>query len=239
MHDLFTRGVDAHGRLRPTHEQAPDLYKQSELGWIPKEWEGPTIGDLAPRVGSGVTPTGGSEVYRNEGVIFIRSQNVTHEGLDLSDVAFIDEKTHKAMSNSEVFGFDVLLNITGASIGRCCYLPSNIGNANTNQHVCCIRTSAPCEADAVYLSSVLSSHIGQNQIFRLNAGGNREGLNYQQLRGFRVPWPLPDEREEIAKRLNKTKIRVGAESKLLAKLRLQKSGLMQDLLTGKVRVKVG
>jgi type I restriction enzyme S subunit len=238
MHDLFTRGVDEHGHLRPPYEEAPELYKQSDLGWIPKEWEVRLIDSLAIRVGSGITPTGGSEVYLTEGVIFVRSQNVMFEGLDLSDVAYIDNTTHRLMAGSELFEFDVLLNITGASIGRCCYLPSGLGPTNSNQHVCCIRLPDANKPDAKFLSSVLSSPIGQNQIFRLNAGGNREGLNYQQLRSFVVPWPSDAERNRIAKRLVAIENQLSNEETLLAKLSLHKSGLMQDLLTGKVRVKV-
>ena len=238
MHDLFTRGVDENGHLRPAYEEAPALYKPSELGWIPKEWEVRSIDSLAVRVGSGITPTGGSEVYLTEGVIFIRSQNVASDGLDLSDVAYIESRTHQMMAGSEVFAFDVLLNITGASIGRCCFLPSGLGLTNTNQHVCCIRIPQPNEPDGKFVSSVLASPIGQNQIFRLNAGGNREGLNYQQLRSFVIPWPSKDERLRIATRLTCIERQVAEERKLLEKLRLQKTGLMQDLLTGKVRVKV-
>ena len=238
MHDLFTCGVTADGHLRPTREQAPNIYKDTMLGWIPKEWEVESIDSLAVRVGSGITPTGGSEVYLTEGIIFVRSQNVTHQGLDLSDVAFIDEETHQRMAASEVLPFDVLLNITGASIGRCCYLPNGLGPTNTNQHVCCIRFARPNETDAKFLSMVLSSPIGQNQIFRLNAGGNREGLNYQQLRAFIVPWPQQDERLKIAVRLNSAEGHISVERQLLIKLRQQKHGLMHDLLTGRVRVKV-
>ncbi|HUX83285.1 MAG TPA: restriction endonuclease subunit S [Halothiobacillus sp.] len=238
MHDLFTRGVTADGKLRPPREQAPELYQQTPIGWIPKDWEVESIDSLVVRVGSGITPTGGNEVYLTEGIIFVRSQNVTHQGLDLSDVAFIDEETHQRMAASEVLPFDVLLNITGASIGRCCYLPDGLGPTNTNQHVCCIRFARPNETDAKFLSMVLSSPIGQNQIFRLNAGGNREGLNYQQLRAFIVPWPQQDERLKIAVRLNFAEGHISVERQLLIKLRQQKHGLMHDLLTGRVRVKV-
>jgi type I restriction enzyme S subunit len=119
-----------------------------------------TIDQLAIRVGSGVTPTGGSEVYVDSGVIFIRSQNVTNSGLFLGDVAFIDDKTHQRMSSSALHPFDVLLNITGASIGRCCFVPADLGPANVNQHVCAIRLAEPNLGDACFLSATLASHIG-------------------------------------------------------------------------------
>jgi type I restriction enzyme, S subunit len=199
--------------------------------YLPTEWEIATIGQLAVRVGSGVTPTGGSKVYTDSGAIFIRSQNVTNSGLLLDDVAFIDQKTHLQMSGSEVFPFDVLLNITGASIGRCCSLPDGFGPANVNQHVCAIRLPEPDPHDAKFLSSVLASPIGQNQIFRLNAGGNREGLNYQQLKSFRVPWPPKKWRRAIAEILSTLDEAIEQTESLIAKYQQIKAGLMHDLFT--------
>ena len=190
-----------------------------------------TIDQLAVHVGSGVTPRGGSESYSNDGVIFIRSQNVRSEGLDLHDIAYIDLKTHESMRRSEVFAGDVLLNITGASIGRCCVVPAGIGAANVNQHVCAIRLRSPTEPDASFLAHVLASHIGQSQIDRLNAGGNREGLNYQQLRAFTVPWPSAAERVWIAAVLDTIDDAIQKTEQIIAKLQQVKQGLLHDLLT--------
>lgn len=236
LHDLLTRGLDKNGKLRDSKAH-PEQFKDSPLGRIPKEWEVVSVGEIASHVGSGLTPRGGSEVYKTSGVMFIRSQNVTFEGLKLEDIAFIDSKTHEAMRRSEVFAHDVLLNITGASIGRCCPLPEGLGPTNVNQHVCAIRLPNPCREDAFYLSSVLASHIGQHQIDVLNAGGNREGLNYEQLRGFILPWPQKDERTKAADIIAANDARIRTEEQYRDKLKLQKKGLMQDLLTGKVRVK--
>jgi type I restriction enzyme S subunit len=235
LQDVLTRGVDEKGHLR-SPDTHPEAFKDSPLGRIPKSWEAKTIDDIAIHVGSGATPTGGSEIYKKEGVLFLRSQNVTFDGLSLDDVAYIDWRTHRMMKRSEVYPNDLLLNITGASIGRCCSLPDGLGPANVNQHVCAIRVSEATRADAVYLSSVLSGHIGQSQIDRLNAGGNREGLNYQNIRALVVPWPLPDERQRISNVLEEAEGRVRAEKACRDKLRLQKQGLMHDLLTARVRV---
>jgi len=195
------------------------------------KWTQITIGSLAIHVGSGITPFGGSKVYKPEGVVFIRSQNVTFEGLRLDDVAYIDIQTHESMRRSEVFAHDVLLNITGASIGRCCPVPEGIGLANVNQHVCAIRLPNPSREDAVFLSAILASHIGQAQIDRLNAGGNREGLNYEQLRAFVVPWPEQDERARIAEILGSVNAAIQQIETLIAKLKQIKAGLLHDLLT--------
>ena len=239
MRDLFTRGIDLNtGKLRPRYEDAPELYKQSELGWVSKEWEVIQIKDIAVHLGSGVTPTGGSNIYKTEGILFLRSQNIHFNGLHLNDVAYIVQEIHDSMDRSKVYPFDVLLNITGASIGRCCYFPPELEEANVNQHVCIIRVYNPSYEKSLYISTFLSSFFGQNQIDRLNAGGNREGLNYQQLRKFYIPWPKNnneiDKCANVLKSINK---KIAAEVDCCDKLRLEKQALMSDLLTGKVRVK--
>ena len=236
MQDLLTRGVDENGELRSRIELAPFLYKQNNGQWIPNEWTIKTIGNLSTYVGSGITPKGGSEIYVSEGVMFIRSQNVTFEGLLLNDVAYIDDKIHRSMCRSEIFPYDVLLNITGASIGRCCVFPEGLGKANVNQHVCAIRFASPDYYDANYLSYVLSSWIGQSQIDKFNAGGNHQGLNYQQLRSFQIPWPEKKEIKTIVDILKRNDELITIEKNNHLKLLSLKQGLMQDLLTGKVRV---
>ncbi|MGH2532186.1 MAG: restriction endonuclease subunit S [Thermomicrobiales bacterium] len=235
LHDLLTRGLDKHGQLRDSVAH-PEQFKESPCGLIPCEWTSPSIDTLAFHVGSGVTPTGGSEVYKKEGIVFVRSQNVTFEGLLLDDVAYINSATHERMRRSEIFPHDVLLNITGASIGRCCPVPAGFPVANVNQHVCAIRLPNATWANATYLSAVLASYIGQSQIDRLNAGGNRQGLNYLQLRSFVIPWPGEEERERIACFLKAHDERIQTEETYWEKLQPLKKGLMDDLLTGKVRV---
>ena len=236
LYDILTRGLDDNGELREP-EKHPEQFRKTTLGRFPVAWDVTTINDLAAHVGSGITPTGGSNVYKREGVLFIRSQNVTFDGLLLNDVAYIDERTHRMMARSEIFAHDVLLNITGASIGRCCAMPEGLGLANVNQHVCAIRIAEPRREDAVFLSAILGSYIGQNQIDRLNAGSNRQGLNYRQLRSFFVPWPKDsNERTALAARIKSAESRIQAEQGYLSKLKCIKKGLMRDLLTGRVRV---
>jgi type I restriction enzyme S subunit len=198
---------------------------------FPADWDTKTIGDIACHVGSGATPTGGSSVYSKTGITFIRSQNVTFKGLLLDDVTFIGTSIHQQMARSEIFPHDVLLNITGASIGRCCFVPPNFGLANVNQHVCAIRLPRPSHEDAVFLAGVLASHIGQSQIDRLNAGGNREGLNYQQVRSFVVPWPRSEERKRIAAILETADEAIAKTKAVIAKLKQVRAGLLHDLLT--------
>ncbi len=238
LHDLLTRGLDEHGRLRDPIANS-EQFRDSPLGRIPKEWETKTLSALCKHIGSGVTPRGGQDVYTTEGVSFIRSQNVTFEGLLLSDIAFIPEGIHRGMLRSEVLAHDVLFNITGASIGRCCPMPDGLGRANVNQHVCVLRVPDATAEDSTYLASVLASSIGQRQLEALNTFGNRQGLNYQQLGTFVLPWPDRSERKMIADRIVAADAQRHAEEREKAKLTLLKSGLMFDLLTGRARVPEG
>ena len=239
MHDLFTRGINlTTGQLRPPYQDAPELYKETELGWLPKEWEVKKLNDATEKIGSGVTPTGGSEVYQNSGILFIRSQNVLRGALSLEDVAYISKEIDERMASSRVLPYDVLLNITGASIGRCAFFPKELTTANVNQHVCIIRFSKLSKEKALFISEYLNSDFGQRQILRFNAGGNREGLNFQQLGSFSIPDIQKEEISLISKKIYSLNNKLLSEQSALTKYRQLKAGLMQDLLTGKVEVNV-
>lgn len=232
LHDLLTRGIDEHGNLRSekTHQ-----FKASKLGRIPVDWEYKNIGSLIAYLGSGVTPRGGSKIYKKEGILLIRSQNVYPGYFELDDVAFIDEEINNTMLRSEIFEYDVLLNITGASIGRCVYVPKGFYKANVNQHVCAIRLQNKTENKAAFLQAFLNSIYGQNQIIRFNAGGNREGLNYSQIKAMELPWPNNEQEfERIRIIIEKADNYLNVNQNNLTKLQSLKAGLMQDLLSGKV-----
>jgi type I restriction enzyme S subunit len=187
------------------------------------------VDKLATKVGSGVTPKGGSSVYQKSGVKLIRSQNVHFSGLSLDDVAYISPEIHESMSGSKVLEGDVLLNITGASIGRCTYVPDGFGEANVNQHVCIIRPKR--DILSRYLAQWLSSDFGQHSISIFQAGGNREGLNFQQIRGIPVSLPPLPEQQKIAAILSTVDDVIEKTRAQIDKLKDLKTGMMQELLT--------
>ena len=157
-------------------------------------WEQNKLGDITIKIGSGKTPLGGKESYVEEGICLIRSQNVRDDKVDLSDVVYIDEETDNSMSNSRVKSGDVLLNITGASIGRSAVY-TGILDANVNQHVCIIR---PVKAyDSKFIQLNIASTNGQKQIVASQAGGGREGLNFQQIGKMEFMFPPKEEQEKI------------------------------------------
>jgi type I restriction enzyme S subunit len=230
MQELLTCGVGVDGK---PHTE----FKDSPVGMIPKKWDVIPINQLVSKVGSGVTPRGGSSAYVEIGTPLIRSQNVHTDGLRLENVSFITDEQHKRMLNSQLKAKDVLLNITGASIGRCYYLPDDFGEGNVNQHVCIIRTNVS-QLNHVYLSLVLNSEFGQRQIMSLQAGGNREGLNFQQIRAIKLPVPPLNEQIKIAEILTSIESKLKCHNLKLSATQNTKKALMQDLLTGKVRVTV-
>ena len=145
------------------------------------------MGDLCSKVGSGKTPKGGNTVYSDEGILFIRSQNVLNGMIDINDATYINSTIHIGMKSSEVQKDDILLNITGASIGRSCMYPFDYP-ANVNQHVCIVRINN-ATVNRRYILSLILSPLIQSQIDDCQNGGSREGLNFQQIRGFTVALP--------------------------------------------------
>lgn len=203
---------------------------------IPSEWEVMKLSILSDKIGSGITPTGGELVYKQTGRPFLRSQNVGWGNLILNDVAFIDEETHKSFLSTEIKEGDVFLNITGASIGRSSISNDNVIGGNVNQHVCIIRTKKSILLPE-YLNSFLLSTIGQNLIDSYQAGGNRQGLNFEQIKSFKIPLPPLPEQKAIAHILSLMDTTIDKNILLIAKKEMQKKWLMQNLLTGKKRLK--
>jgi len=152
-----------------------------------KGWEVKNLGDLTTKVGSGSTPRGGSKVYQRHGIIFIRSQNVLMNKLDLVDVAYISDEIHEGMQNTWVQENDVLLNITGASIGRVCVYNKSEA-ANVNQHVCILRPIQE-KIKPYYLSHLISSKNYQDKILGQQTGGTRQAFNMTQIKNFDIPLP--------------------------------------------------
>lgn len=211
-------------------------HQHTPWGPIPQSWTVKRIGDFAVKVGSGATPKGGESVYAKEGILFLRSQNITHDGFALDDVAYISPLIHKQMKRSQVISGDVLLNITGASIGRCIVYDLE-QEANVNQHVCIIRLTDGNNLMVQYLYRWLTSAYGQSQIKRLMGGSNREGLSFAQIREIQIPF-IQDEQEisKILEPLDAVDKQLATEQRHLAKLLQIRDGLMQDLLTQTVSV---
>ena len=207
------------------------------IGEVPERWKVIKLAFLTSKIGSGSTPTGGANVYVHDGVKFLRSQNVYFEGLNLNDVAFITEEIDEEMKGTRVKSGDVLLNITGGSIGRCYYVDESLGRANVNQHVSIIR---PTKIETVFLKYYLQSELGQNQISMLQTGGNREGLSAAALSNFKILFPSLDEQCYIASFLD-TKCSeidslIALKQQKIEELKEYKKSVIYEYVTGKKEI---
>jgi len=149
-------------------------------------------------ISSGSTPLGGSKNYLDRGdILFIRSQNVLMNKFSNYDKLFISKEIHDKMKRTWVKKRDVLLNITGASIGRTAIYLGEDNKANVNQHVCIIRLNK--ELDSYFVNYYLSSKTTQEYISRINAGGTREALNFKQIGDIKIPLPPLPLQQKFAK----------------------------------------
>jgi type I restriction enzyme S subunit len=224
-----------------TRGLSPDVpYRDSGLPWLgemPEHWEVVRLKYLTSKIGSGKTPSGGAEAYVSSGIPLIRSQNVRFEGLSLEDVVFIDEQTDESMSNSRVLVDDVLLNITGASIGRCCRMIPSACPANVNQHVCILRPK-PDQITPEFLNLLLSCEIGQRQVFTGEEGISREGLNFEDLGDFLLTVPPVSEQKLIVNHCEAHSQKFDTlrdrTKESLNLLRERRSALITAVVTGKL-----
>lgn len=231
INKAVTKGIDPNAKLKPSGVEW--------LSDIPEHWEVKKLKYLSTKVGSGITPTGGANVYLEDGVPFLRSQNIYSEGLDLGDLVYISEEIDSKMSNSRIEEGDVLLNITGASIGRCSFVPKGFGRGNVNQHVCIIRPNFELVVTE-FLQLVIASEYGQTLIDAFQSGANREGLNFQQIKSFEIPIPSIEDQNKIVlniydqlKTIDVTISKIVSEMDLLHEYR---TTLISELVTGKIKI---
>ena len=167
---------------------------------LPLGWEWSTVGEICSKTGSGSTPRGGQAAYKSSGVPFLRSQNIHDEGLQLSDVAFIDKQMHKRMSGTAVLAGDLLLNITGGSIGRCSLVPDDLGPANISQHVSIVRTKI--DGSQRFLHYWIRAPYIQKLMIDEQTGAGRGGLPKYKMDQFPVPLPPLGEQQRIVAKVN-------------------------------------
>lgn len=241
INQAVTKGLPPEERLKAGLD--PDVtMKDSGIEWlgkIPEHWEVSKVKHFTEKVGSGITPRGGAEVYKKSGIPLLRSQNIYSDHLKLDNVAFITTEIHKSMKNSRAVRGDVLLNITGGSIGRCFYLSNEFEEANVNQHVCILRPNDKILTR--YLHFLLSSDMGQIQIYLCQLGGNREALNFEQLKNFSFSVPPIEEQERIIEYVDMTKSNIersiGNTLKEIQLLKEYKTALISEVVTGKIDVR--
>lgn len=190
------------------------------------DWKPYELGEITTKIGSGKTPRGGKTGYLSSGIPLIRSQNIFSDSVNFEGIAFISDETDEEMSNSRVLQNDVLLNITGASIGRSAVYRSG-ERANVNQHVCIIRASGNHHSDFIQLN--LASTRGQAAIDNSQAGGAREGLNFQQIGKFCFQFPSHTEQTQIGTYFRQLDALISKHATQLQKLQQLKSACLERM----------
>lgn len=236
MHDLFTRGVDATGKLRPPQSEAPELYKQSGLGWIPKEWEVQELFSVADLITKGATPTTYGFHFVDEGVRFIRGENLSKDGQYSTGDRWITSDANNFLRRSRIERNDVILGIVG-TLGNFTIAAADLLPANISQNVALIRCRSN-ELSAAFLAAFFQTREFAAQIAAEVTVQAQPSINLGQVGEFRVLCPAVEEQMLIVRHLAGINNKLNIETACQRKLRLLKTGLMQDLLTGKVRVNV-
>lgn len=219
-----------------------EMKKDSRVEWIgeiPKEWKITKIKSGVTKIGSGKTPSGGAETYTDSGVIFLRSQNVYDCTLNLESPTYISPEVDATMKSTRVLPDDVLLNITGGSIGRCSIVPKTLGLANVNQHVCIIRTN-PLIFLPKYMQYFWVSTLGHLAIDLYQTGGNREGMSADAIRNTPIPYaPLKEQKEIVAyldAKCAEIDGLIAKKEQLVKELESYKKSLIYEVVTGKREV---
>ena len=237
LHDLFIRGIDlTTGKLRPRYEEAPELYKESNLGWIPKEWEEKIFGKEVDLIHG--------HQFRNfdfteYGIPIVKIGQVKPENIDLSNCSYIDLRREEEFQNEIIRNGDVLMALTGATLGKACLVKGLNGIALQNYRVGrfepIIREN---DIDKVFLYYLLIAGELLTQIFNKVNSGAQGNIGKADFEKATFKKPNFTEQKEIAGRLASIDSKLQVEQNYLHKLQQIKQGLMGDLLSGKKQVKV-
>ncbi len=167
-----------------------------------KGWENNILGRYTLMIGSGSTPKGGKDVYQRTGTYFIRSQNIRMNKIDYSDIYCISEDIHNNMKRTWLKNKDVLLNITGASIGRVATFYGDDDSANVNQHVSIIRTKKEY-LQPRFLEYQIAHDNFQKKALASSAGGTREAFTFEQIKKFEFILPPIEKQAEFTQIVEK------------------------------------
>ena len=181
------------------------------------EWKEVRLGDVCSKIGSGATPSGGKEAYKGGDYHLIRSQNVLDFAFSKDGLASINDEQANKLKNVEIIQGDVLLNITGDSVARCCIVPSEILPARVNQHVAIIRPRKE-ELDNHYLLYYLQ-HYKRQLLQIASAGATRNAITKAMIENLILPCPKSlDDQRRIASILSSLDRKIELNNKINADL---------------------
>jgi len=231
MHDLFTRGITADGKLRPPREQAPELYQETPLGWIPKEWAYSSVESLLERI---IDYRGKTPQKTEDGIPLITAKNVRMGYIDPEPREFIAARDYPTWMTRGIPVHTDVVFTTEAPLG-------NVAQIGTNEKVAfaqrVIILQSGLRVFPNFLRLLLMTESFQRSALRLSSGSTALGIKQSEFRKIMVGHPVRlDEQKFISDKLITLENYEAAEADKVEKLREQKRGLMSDLLIRKVRV---
>lgn len=233
LHDLLTRGIDDNGELRPPQAEAPHLYKQSALGWIPQQWTCHRICEVvakdAPVTYGVVQP--GPEV--ENGIPFVRGGDIFGGRILIDQLRTIGREVSNGYRRTILRGGELLMSLVGYP-GEVGIVPLELSGANIARQAALIRLADSGSTE--FVKHYLSSKRGKDQVLGHRMGSAQQVVNLSDLRSVHLPLPPAKERSLLVGRLEAADELIDNEQRGLAKLQVTRQGLMDDLLTGRVRV---
>ena len=193
-----------------------------------------SLGELCIKIGSGATPKGGKETYQTNGIALVRSMNIHDMEFKYKDLAYINELQAKALNNVELKENDVLFNITGASVARCCILPKNVLPARVNQHVSILRCSE--KVNHYFLNALLTFPSVKEQLLNLGKtkGATREAITKTQLESFKIILPDIDHQQQFAQKVIEIESYIKEQKEELENAKQMFQSLLHHAFTGKL-----
>lgn len=187
------------------------------------------LGEITSKIGSGATPKGGKGSYQTSGISLIRSQNIYDYGFVKKGLAFINEAQAKKLDNVTVLQNDILFNITGASIARCCVVEDKYLPARVNQHVSIIRVNE--KALYKYVQMILVSNKYKEQLLEIGEGGtSRQAITKLQLEEFKIPLPPLQDQQKIVTQIEKIEKQIATLQEQIATIPQQKEAILKKYL---------
>lgn len=237
MHDLFTRGIGKDGKLRPSHQDAPELYKESELGWIPKDWDVESIEEIAEIRVSNVD----KKTYLGQQNVFLCNYMDVYNNRFIKNGLPFMESTASA---DEIRKFkleigDVIItkdSETPYDIAMPAVIHEDLEDTVCGYHLSILRPDPEKVQGTLLMYNLCLPAVNRQFMTKAN-GSTRYGLTKDTIESAKVFKPRMPEQEQIVERLNSIEAKIQSEGQALAKQTRLKQGLMQDLLTGKVSVK--
>lgn len=232
LHDLLTRGIDANGELRPPQTEAPDLYRKTDQGWIPLDWDVRPLSEYtSSEITYGIVQAG---PHVPNGVPYIRTGDMSGDSLSREAMLCTSRRIASSYARSEVRTGDIVMAIR-ATVGKVLPVPSDLDGANLTQGTA--KVSPNAGTDGVFLLWAIRHSRSQQAIQLQIKGTTFAEITLGALRQVPIAAPVEiNEQREIGKRLAAIDMQLQSEQQYLAKTHAKKSGLMNDLLTGRVRV---